>query len=316
MPQLLETMLRIRSFELAINDLFARNQVRGTAHLCVGQEAIPTGTCAVLERADLVVATHRGHGAALAKGLEPYRLFAEILGRREGYCAGRGGSQHLACLDLGFLGTNGITGGGLPLATGAALALKRRRTRNVVVAFFGDGAANQGTFHEALNLASIWQLPIIYVCENNQYAMSAPVEDFVAGESIAQRAEAYGMSHETVDGNDVLAVQTSMAEVVEAVRAGSGPVLVECRTYRRLGHSKSDNCAYRTRAEEQAWRARDPITRYGKHLVQEGEVSGLQLDALRERVRAEIDEAAHLALETPEVAAETLHDHLYAPVTC
>lgn len=316
MLQLLETMLRIRSFELRISELFARNQVRGTAHLSVGQEAIPTGTCAVLERADLVVATHRGHGAALAKGLEPYRLFAEILGRREGYCAGRGGSQHLSCIELGFLGTNGITGGGLPLATGAALALKRRATRNVVVAFFGEGAANKGTFYEALNLASIWQLPIIYVCENNQYAVSARSEDSVAGKSIAERAEAYDMAHETVDGNDVHAVRTRLAEVVAAARAGRGPALVECHTHRQLGHSKSGTCACRTRAEEQAWRERDPITRLGKQLVCGGEVSGLQLNTLRACVRAEIDEAARQALQARAVTEEALYDDLQVPASC
>lgn len=304
------TMLRIRHFELKIHELFGRGVVRGTAHLCVGQEGVPTGVCAALRGDDYVSATHRGHGAAIAKGLSLYRLFAEILGRRDGYCAGRGGSQHIACLDKGFLGTNGISGGGLPVAVGAALASKRLGQRRVVVAFFGDGVVNQGAFHEALNMAGIWALPVVFVCENNLYAMSAPVSEFVAGGHIARRAQAYGMRHETIDGNDVAQVFEASQRLVSLARDGQGPALLECLTYRQLGHSKSDKRIYRTRDEEAVWLRRDPIARERCRLDASGILSRGDFDSLAARIVAEVDADADRALACELEDPATLYDYV------
>lgn len=306
----LRTMLRIRLFETKLNELFSRGAVRGTVHLCVGQEAVPTGVSAALRADDWVSATHRGHGAAIARGLSLYRLFAEIFGRKDGYCAGRGGSQHIACMGKGFLGTNGISGGGLPIATGAALTAQRLGQDRVAVAFFGDGVANQGVFHESLNMAAIWRLPIVYVCENNLYAMSAPASAFVAGGNIARRAEAYGMRHATIDGNDVDAVEDVASELIASARAGRGPSLLECMTYRRLGHSKSDKCAYRTREEEVEWTRRDPIVRCKELLIERSGLSADELAAIERDVCTEVESAAERAMACPAVDASTLHDHL------
>jgi pyruvate dehydrogenase E1 component alpha subunit len=308
--QHLEIMLRIRGFELKLSDMFGRGEVRGTAHFCVGQEAVPTGVCAALREGDWISATHRGHGAALARGLDPYRMFAEIFGRRDGYCAGRGGSQHIACRELGFLGTNGITGGGLPIATGAALSARKQGRGQVAVAFFGDGAVNQGTFHESLNMAGIWRLPIVYVCENNLYSMSAAVGSFVAGGEIGARAGAYGIPYATIDGNDVELVASTAEAMVAAARRGEGPALLECLTYRQLGHSKSDQRKYRTPEEEAGWQKRDPILRACDRLRMDGAETAT-LDDLRGRVQAEIDAAADRALACPAADAGTLYDHLY-----
>lgn len=305
-----ETMLRIRGFELTLSDMFSRGEVRGTAHFCVGQEAVPTAVCAALDRGDWVSATHRGHGAAIARGLDLYRLFAEVFGRRDGFCAGRGGSQHIACREAGFLGTNGITGGGLPIATGAALAAKREGQQRVVAAFFGDGAVNQGTFHESLNMAGIWRLPIVYVCENNLYSMSAPVGSFVAGGQIAERAGAYGIPYATIDGNDVELVAETVDAMVAAARRGEGPALLECLTYRQLGHSKSDQRKYRTREEEAVWQRRDPIQRASDRLLADG-AAGAELETIRRRVDAEVHVAAQRALACPAVEPGTLNEHLY-----
>ncbi len=304
------TMLRIRHFELKINELFSRGEVRGTAHLCVGQEAVPTGVCASLRDDDYVSATHRGHGAAIAKGLSLYKLFAEIFGRWDGYGQGRGGSQHIACLDRGFLGTNGISGGGLPVATGAALASARLGLGRVAVAFFGDGVANQGTFHESLNMAGIWRLPIVFVCENNLYAMSAPVSSFVAGGEIARRAESYGIRHDTIDGNDVGEVFQAARRLVELARAGEGPALLECLTYRQLGHSKSDKRTYRGREEEAAWQQRDPIVRTRRRLDDAGVLDAVAFDAMTSRMIAEVDREADRALACEPADASTLYDHI------
>ncbi len=314
MVDLLATMLRIRMFELKINELFARGLVRGTAHLCVGQEAVPTGVCAALGPGDWVSATHRGHGAALAKGLQPYELFAEILGRRDGYCAGRGGSQHIADLSRRFLGTNGISGGGLPIATGAALASRYQGLSDVTIAFFGDGVANQGTFHESLNMAAIWRLPIVFVCENNLYAMSAPAAEFVAGGTIAGRAAAYGIPFATVDGNDVMMVWSCAAKMVDGARSGQGPAMMECQTYRQLGHSKSDQRTYRTRAEESDWEKKDPIHRLRQLIMECVLRSANDIEALEREIAMQIDDAADRAMACEPVADDSLYEFLYAGV--
>ncbi|MFP4056555.1 MAG: thiamine pyrophosphate-dependent dehydrogenase E1 component subunit alpha [Candidatus Brocadiia bacterium] len=305
-------MKRIRAFEERVDRLFVEARIHGTTHLCIGQEAIPVGACAALQPADLVSGSHRGHGLAIAKGLRTDRLMAELLGRQNGYCKGRGGTQHVASLEHGFLGTNGITGGGIPIATGAALSARLRATGQVVLSFFGDGATNQGTFHESLNMASAMGLPVVYVCENNLYAMSTCIHDVTAVEHLAVRAIAYNMPGETIDGNDVLAVRDTVAEAVARARRGEGPTLVECKTYRHRGHSKSDRCEYRSAEEEETWRRRDPIRRSEQRLLDGGvlrEEEPAQLDA---EVAAEIDAAVEFAEASPTPDPATALHSVYA----
>jgi pyruvate dehydrogenase E1 component alpha subunit len=292
-------MKRIRAFEERVERLFVDGQIHGTTHLCIGQEAAPVGACAAIQPTDLANGSHRGHGIAIAKGLRADRLMAELLGRRDGYCQGKGGTQHVASLAHGFLGTNGITGGGIPIATGAALSARLRRTEQVVLCFFGDGATNQGTFHESLNMASVWKLPVIYVCENNLYAMSTFIRDSTPIDNLAQRAAAYEMPAETVDGNDVLIVREAVAKAVARARAGDGPSFVECLTYRHRGHSKSDQREYRTQAEEEAWHGRDPIRRSEGRLLEAGRLTPGALAQLDAEVSAEIDAAVAFALASP-----------------
>ncbi|MFZ1398827.1 MAG: thiamine pyrophosphate-dependent dehydrogenase E1 component subunit alpha, partial [Candidatus Promineifilaceae bacterium] len=244
---MLKTMMVIRAFEEKAESLYALGQVHGTMHLSIGQEGTAVGLSAALLPTDYLLNTHRGHGHCLAWGSSPDRMMAEFLGREDGYCRGRGGSMHIADVEANNLGANGIVAGGLPIAVGVGLSIKQRHTNQVGAVVFGDGAANEGAFHESLNMASIWQLPIIYLCENNQYAMSMAVERAVNIERISDRACAYGIPGVTVDGNDVLAVQAAVQEAVERARAGGGPTLIEALTYRYRGHSKSDRQAYRTR---------------------------------------------------------------------
>ncbi len=291
----LRLMKLIRVFEERVDRLFVEARIHGTTHLCIGQEAVPVGACAAVRPDDLASGSHRGHGLALAKGLDPKRLMAELLGRRDGYCQGRGGTQHVASLAHGFLGTNGITGGGIPVATGAALAAKLRRTGQVVLSFFGDGASNQGTFHESLNMAAIWRLPVVYVCENNLYAMSTPIREAAAVADLAVRAAGYGMPGETIDGNDVLEVRETVASAAERARSGGGPTLIECKTYRHRGHSKSDEREYRTRSEEACWLELDPILRSERRLMAAGELTAEALARLDAEVNAEVDDAVAFA---------------------
>lgn len=295
----LREMKRIRAFELAIDRLFAQGRIHGTTHLCVGQEAVPVGACAAIQADDLASGSHRGHGLAIAKGLSTRRLMAELLGRSDGYCGGRGGTQHVASIHDGFLGTNGVTGGGIPVATGAALSVKLRATGQVVLCFFGDGATNQGTFHESLNMAAIWELPIVYVCENNLYAMSTHIRETTCIERLSERAAAYGMPGRTIDGNDVLVVRDAVGEAAGRARRGDGPSLLECLTYRHLGHSKSDRREYRSGEEEEAWLARDPIRRSQERLLASGDLSAEGLAALDREVAAETEDALAFAEASP-----------------
>ncbi len=294
--ELYRRMLLIRYFEEKIEFGFSRDQIHGTVHLCIGQEAIPVGVCAHLTDKDYVVGTHRGHGHALSKGLDPGRLMAEIMGKASGYCKGRGGTQHLACIEKGFLGTNGITAGGIPLATGAALAIKYKREKNISVCFFGDGATNQGTFHESLNIASIWNLPIMYVCENNLYAMSAPIKNMLRNVTIADRAKAYGMRGIRVNGMNVLEVYKTAKQIIAEIRAGAGPVLLECETYRFRGHSRSDPRNYRTKEEEKEWEAKCPIRNLREEIVRKTLFDEQVLIELERKTKIEIEEAYSWAL--------------------
>lgn len=292
-------MALVRAFEEKIEALFSRGLIGGTSHLCIGQEASAVGAVSAIGVHDGVVSSHRGHGHFLAKGADLNALMAELLGKSTGTCRGRGGSQHLFDPAIGFYGTNGITGGGIPVATGVALSARLRATGGVVLCFFGDGATNQGTFHEALNMASLWKLPIVYICENNQYAMSTPLSKSMAVKQIADRAAAYAMPAVRTDGMDVEIVRNTVAEAVARARAGDGPTLVEALCYRFCGHSKSDRRVYRTRQEEETWRARDPLLIARRHLSEAG-LSRDELDAIEAQARQDVEAAYEAAASAPD----------------
>jgi len=308
----LQLMLLIRGFEERMLKLVSDGRIRGTTHPYVGQEAVAVGTCWALRADDFVVSTHRGHGHLLAKGGDPNRLMAELFGKDGGYGAGKGGTQHMADFAIGHLGSNGITGGGIPIGTGAALSAQIRGTDQVVAVFFGDGATNQGTFHESLNLAALWKLPAIYVCENNFYAMSTSVREACAIERLAERATAYGMPGVEVDGMDAIAVAAAVRDAVARARAGHGPSLIECRTYRFLGHSKSDQRVYRSRDEETVWRQRDPIARLRQAMLDHAWASVAQLEAMARAVLATIDAAVEFAERSPFPPAHAVSEGVFA----
>jgi TPP-dependent pyruvate/acetoin dehydrogenase alpha subunit len=294
MSDYLYQMLKIRKFEERLNHLFSLGHIHGTIHLYVGQEAVAVGVCGALEKGDYITSTHRGHGHFIAKGGDVKRILAEVRGLEEGYCMGRGGTQHMADFNIGNIGSNGITGGQIPVATGAALAVKMRGQTQVVACFFGDGATNEGIFHESLNMASVWGLPIVYVCENNLYAMSTPVRAAFKITDISARGAAYGIPAYTVDGMDVMEVWRVATAAVEAAREGKGPSLIECKTYRFLGHSKSDTRNYRTREEEASWEARDPIKIISERLLSQGMTTD-ELEQTEARVTKEIDAAVEFS---------------------
>lgn len=289
-------MLRIRRFEEALHELVGAGKIGGTTHLCAGQEAVAVGVVSLLAREDLVVSTHRGHGHLLAKGARMDRALAEFAGRSDGYCGGKGGSQHVAVPEIGHMGSNGITGGGLAIGAGLALAQSELDTGRCVVAFLGDGATASGAFHEALNLAALWKLPIVFVLENNGYAMSTPVARFAACDNLAAWAARYrGMETQRVDGNDVLAVRKAAQPLLERARAGRGPALLECATWRLFGHSKSDPCTYRSREEERLWRSRDPLLL----LRARDPLAPAELAATAAEVEEELGAAVEFALASP-----------------
>jgi pyruvate dehydrogenase E1 component alpha subunit len=295
---LYEMMFRIRRFEESVIDLFARGKIPGFLHSYLGEEAIATGACAHLRKDDYIISTHRGHGHILAKGARTDLAMAELFGKRTGYCNGKGGSMHIADPDIGILGANGIVGAGLVIANGAALSAQYRGTDQVCVCFFGDGASSQGTFNEGLNLAAVWKLPVVFVCENNAYAMSTQPCDGVSVKDVAVRAAAYGIPGVTVNGNDVLAVYGATGKAIEDARAGKGPSLVEAKTYRIRGHYEGDPQTYRAREEVDEWRMRCPISCYRESLLKNG-VSEEELKAIDSRVEAELLEAIEFADKSP-----------------
>lgn len=305
------TMLLIRSFEEGVLNLNLAGLVAGTAHLYIGMEAIATGVCAAMENEDLLTSTHRGHGHAIARGLDPGRMMAEVLGRADGYCRGKGGSMHITDVSKGMLGADGIVGGGIPIAVGAALAARVRRESSVVFCFFGEGAANQGSFHEALNFAGVHKLPVVFVCENNLWALSAAFSETTAGGSVARRAAAYGFAGEEVDGNDVEAVFHAAADARQRARSGAGPTLLECFSYRHHGHSVFTRDEIRPADEIEVWRQRDPIQRHHDNLVKWG-VSALDLDRLQSDVQSRIDAAVEFAKRSPAPSPETALEGVYA----
>ena len=303
----------IRAFENEAIELAKMNLTRAAIHTYNGEEAIAVGICAHLSDEDQIVSNHRGHGHCVAKGADLERMFAELMAREKGYCKGKGGSMHIADLSIGMLGANGIVGGGLPISIGAAFALQYTGSKNVVVCFFGDGASNEGTFHESLNMASIMDLPVIFVCENNQYAISMNVKRSVNVDCISDRAVGYGIEGVTVDGNDVVEVYKEFGRVVEKVRNGGGPVLFEAKTYRLGGHYYGDNENYRTREEVEQARTVCPITRLKKVLLEEYGCSEEELDMIAAEAKKKILAASDAAKEFPAPKVEDMTDDLYDP---
>jgi pyruvate dehydrogenase E1 component alpha subunit len=310
--EMYKRMLEIRIFEEKVFDLYAENLVPGTIHLYLGEEAVAVGVCSTLRKDDYITSTHRGHGHCIAKGAELKRTMAEILGKKTGYCKGKGGSMHIADFSIGMLGATAVVGAGLPIAVGAGLSVKLRKTDQVVACFFGEGASNQGTFHESINMASIWKLPVIFVCENNLYAMGTRQSRVMAIENVADRAVAYGIPGVVVDGNDVLAVYEATQRAVERARKGEGPTLIECKTYRRKGHSRVDPAKYRPKEEVEEWLAKDPIKRFKEKLLETNTLTESEIQQIEKEVSDEIEEAVKFAMESPYPAPEEALEDIYA----
>jgi pyruvate dehydrogenase E1 component alpha subunit len=312
LAEMYRKMLEIRSFEEKVFELYGQNLVPGTIHLYAGEEAVAVGVCSCLRKDDYITSTHRGHGHCIAKGAELKRTMAEILGKKTGYCKGKGGSMHIADFAVGMLGATAVVGAGLPIAVGAALSAKLRKTDQVAACFFGEGASNQGTFHESINMASAWTLPVIFVCENNLYAMGTRQSRIMNLEDVADRAAAYGIPGVKVDGNDVLAVFEASQKAVDRARRADGPTLVECKTYRRRGHSRADPAKYRPKDEVEQWLARDPLRRFKEVLLQNSLFSEAELRGVEEKVAVDIEEAVKFALQSPYPAPEEALEDVYA----
>jgi len=304
-------MTTTRAFEETAARLFTLGKVHGTAHFCIGEEATGTGVCAAIEPQDQIYATHRGHGQSISKGMDVNRMMAEFLGKSTGVCKGKGGCMHIADVSAGNLGANGIVGGGIPIAVGAALSTAMQKIDRVVVCFFGDGASNEGTFHESLNLASIWKLPIVFVCVNNCYGMSMSVKRHMNIPDISVRASSYGIPGRSVDGNDITAVYEAAREA-RAHAAATGPYLLVLNTYRIMGHSKSDAGLYRTREEVEEWKRRDPIALMRASLLKKGLFSEEQLVCMEGKAAKIIEDALAFAEASPEPSLDSIEEDLYA----
>jgi pyruvate dehydrogenase E1 component alpha subunit len=300
---LYEKIVTIRQFEEAAIHQYRMGNIRGYLHLYIGQEAIAAGVIQALETDDYIVSTHRGHGHAIAKGHDLRLVMAELFGKETGYCRGRGGSMHVSSLSLHNLGANGIVGGGIPIATGAALALKLKGNHHVVACFFSDGAANNGVFHESLNMAAVYKLPVLYILENNQYAVSTPVSSSSKVDELSIRAQSYGMPGITVDGNDALAIFEAMDEPIQNARMGGGPTLIECVTFRRGGHHVNDPGLYMPEDEMRKWEEKDPMSIQHSHLVEAG-LTETEIDEIDARILTRLDDAVQFALESPEPSVE------------
>lgn len=310
---MLERMSETRYFEEKAEELYTRGLVHGTMHLSIGMEASPIGSIAALEEKDLIIHHHRGHGHTIAKGADITIMFAEFLGKEPGYCRGRGGSMHIADVDHGNLGATGVVASGIATAVGIGLALQMRRSPQVLLSFFGDGATNEGAFHEALNMASLWKLPMVFICDNNHYGMSMDVHRSMNIEHISDRAVSYGIPGISVDGNDVLTVYQVVGIAVDRARSGEGPSLVENVTYRWRGHSKSDRNLYRTQEEIAEWMERCPINRFRELLLGADVMSEEEIEVVDRRAKATIDRAAEAAVLMPEPTPEMMEDEVYAP---
>jgi pyruvate dehydrogenase E1 component alpha subunit len=305
-------MLEIRLFEETIEKLFFKNLIGGSVHSYIGQEAVAVGVCSALQAEDYIVSTHRGHGHCIAKGGKPEKIMAEILGKEAGYCKGKGGSMHVSDMETRNLGANGIVGAGIPIASGAGLALKMKGGGHLVACFFGDGAANTGAFHEGVNLAAIWKLPVLFVCENNCYAVSFPVCKSFGIPSISLRAAAYGIPGITVDGMDVLEVYKAAGQAALRARSGEGPSLMECTTYRFKGHFIGDPGKYRPDGEALQWQEKDPIERLKNLLVRRRVLGKTRIAAIEKEVSLKIQEAEKYAMDEPEPPAQDAFADIYA----
>jgi len=301
---MLSKMLEIRLFEEKIEAFFMNNLIGGTVHLYIGQEAVAVGACATLQKEDYIVSNHRGHGHCIAKGADSRKMMAEILGKETGYCRGKGGSMHVSDIEIGNLGANGIVGAGIPIASGAALALKLQQRKQVVVCFFGDGASNTGSFHEGINLASVNSLPVVFVCENNGYAISSSFSNTFSISNISDRAQAYGIPGISIDGMDVIGVYEAMQHAVDRARNGGGPSFIECMTYRFKGHYIGDPGTYRTRKELEAWRKKDPIEQLKRSLKKNKILSPKEIRKIEAEAAAKIKDAEQFSLESPEPKGE------------
>ena len=304
-------MNEIRKFEEKAWKLFEENKLRGSVHLCIGQEAVAATVISLLRDEDYITSTHRGHGHGIAKSGDLKRAMAELMGKETGFCRGRGGSMHIADLKKGNLGANAIVGAGIPIATGGALAAQIRGTDQVAVSFFGDGASNQGAFHEGLNLAAVWKLPVIFVCENNGFGISMPVKDSTSVKDISVRGKAYDMLGVTVDGNDVFVINDAIEKALKHAKSGKGPSLIECKTYRWKGHWTGDPEVYRTREEVAEWVEKCPIKRLRKLMIEENIATVQELDAIETKAQVDVDEAAEFALNSPEPNPATVMEDVF-----
>lgn len=307
----LRKMIEIRCFEEKVLELYAEGRIIGMYHVCIGQEAVAVGACAALNETDYVASTHRGHGHLLARGGKPELMMAELFGKQTGYCRGRGGSMHMADVGLGHLGANGIVGAGIPIACGAAFAIKYRKTEQVVLSFFSDGAANQGVFHESLNMAALWKLPVVFVCENNMYGVSTPVSKTCPTRNVADKADAYAIPKMIVDGMNVLAVKTAVEEAVGNARKGKGPTFVECKTYRFHGHGSSRDCPYRTREEEEQWRRKCPIKLLKESLLRKKLLTEDAYLGFCREAESIMAQAVKFAEDSPDPDPDTVAEHVF-----
>lgn len=305
-------MLLIRQFEERLKSLFLEGIMPGTIHQCQGQEATAVGVCAALRESDFITSTFRGHGHALAKGLTVQELLDELFGAISGCCKGKGGSMHIGNFEKGMIPGIAIVAGGIPVATGMALAFKMRKTQQVVACFFGDGGVAEGAFHEAVNMAALWSAPVLFACENNLYGASTRIDQVMKNTTVSARAASYGFRGETVDGNDLLAVHEAAARAVEECRTGRGPVLLELLTYRRTGHSRRDPCHYQPKEERSTWFTNDPIIRFAQMLLASGTIDQTDLDNLREKIDDEIESAVKQAKTAPQPALDDLLTDVYA----
>ncbi|MBC7189324.1 pyruvate dehydrogenase (acetyl-transferring) E1 component subunit alpha, partial [Candidatus Aerophobetes bacterium] len=305
-------MLEVRYFEEAAVELFQAGRLPGFLHSYLGEEAVAVGVCSALEKGDYITSTHRGHGHVIAKGASLEKMMAELFGKKTGYCKGKGGSMHIADFSIGVVGATGIVGSGIPIATGVALACKMKKTGQVVACFFGDGASNTGAFHEGLNLASVWDLPVIFVCENNLYAESTPQREHQKIKDVSIRAVSYNMPGVTVDGNDVIAVFNAAKKAVERARKGEGPTLIECKTYRWMGHYIGDPAVYRSREEVEEWKKRCPIKNLKNKLLKEGVFSQEELTGIEEEVKKSIKEAIEFAEKSPVPELKEALEDIYS----
>ena len=313
---LYHSMVRIRMFEERVRDLALKNEIPGFVHVSIGEEASATGVCAALRPTDFITSTHRGHGHLIAKGGRLPEMMAELFGKRTGYCKGKGGSMHIVDFSLGILGANGIVGAGLPIATGSALAAVIAGRDDVTACFFGDGASNEGTFHESLNLAAVWKLPVVFVCENNGFGEFTPMQTVTSVKDIAVRAQAYGIPGFIVDGNDVVEVYRHASEAFARARAGEGPTLLECKTYRWEGHVVGEQAflgtgAYRSEQEIEEWKKRCPLIRFEKFAAESGKISAQELEKIREETEAELEAAVKFARESPLPDPSEVTDDVY-----